>query len=271
MKFAIEKRPLVMGIINVTPDSFYSRSRVLNIPKAIDQAFRFIDEGADIIDVGGESTRPGSKPVTVDEEIKRVIPVIEGIRAKSEIPLSVDTYKPEVAEKAIEAGANIVNDISGLRFVEGLAELVARKKCYIILMHIRGKPENMQKYAKYRDVIGEIKSELQWSIDRARKAGIKNERIIVDPGIGFAKNPYHNLLIIKNLASIKELGYPVLIGLSRKSFLGHITGLEAEERLIPTVAANAISLYNGADIIRVHDVREAVLTVKVVHSICSCS
>lgn len=271
MKLINGGKPLVMGVVNVTPDSFYSGSRFYNTSRAIDQALRFIDEGADIIDVGGESTRPGSKPITVDEELRRVIPVIEGIRAKSNIPISIDTYKPGVAEKAIEFGANIVNDISGLRFEEGLGNIVAEKGVYLILMHIRGKPENMQEHASYKDLVGEIKSELLWSVKKAKSSGVSDERIIIDPGIGFAKKPHHNLLIIKNIPRIKELGYPVLIGLSRKSFLGHITGLEAGERLIPTIAANAISLYNGADIIRVHDVREAVLTVNVVHSIISCS
>ncbi len=265
-----DKKTLVMGVINVTPDSFYSGSRVFSASEAVERALHYEQLGADIIDVGGESTRPGSKGISADEELKRVIPVIEGIRKKSDIIISVDTHKPLVAERAIECGVQIINDISGLRFSNGIEQIVAKSGTYIILMHIRGKPFDMQKRALYYNVVEEVSDELDVSIKKALTAGIKRQRIILDPGIGFAKLAEHNLHLLKGLPYLKRKGYPILIGLSRKSFLGAYTNLEPEQRLIPTVAANAISIFQGADIIRVHDVKEAVETVKIVDAIKNC-
>ena len=256
-------KTLIMGVINVTSDSFYADSRVLNEEKAIERGLFFIESGADIVDIGGMSTRPGSESIDIEKELKRVIPVVKGIRSRSDVFLSVDTYNPEVAEQAVAQGADIINDISGLSFNNGLEEVVSHKGVYIILMHMRGKPADMQKRAVYNDVINEVLEELDISIVKALGAGINKEKIILDPGIGFAKLAEHNLTLLRNLPFLKEKGYPVIVGLSRKSFLGALTGLEPEERLIPTVAANAISIFQGVDIIRVHDVKEAVITAQI--------
>ena len=256
-------KTLIMGVINVTSDSFYADSRVLNEEKAIERGLFFIESGADIVDIGGMSTRPGSEAIDIEKELKRVIPVVKGIRSRSDVLLSVDTYNPEVAEQAVAQGADIINDISGLSFNNGLEEVVSQKGVYIILMHMRGKPADMQKRAVYNDVINEVLEELDISIAKALGAGIDKEKIILDPGIGFAKLAEHNLILLRNLPFLKEKGYPVIVGLSRKSFLGAITGLEPEERLIPTVAANAISIFQDVDIIRVHDVKEAVITAQI--------
>lgn len=261
------EKTLIMGIVNTTPDSFYPGSRVLDREKAVERALFYEELGADIVDIGGESTRPGSESINGDEERRRVIPVIEGIRKRSGILLSVDTYKPEVAEEAIRRGANIINDISGLTFNNGLEQVVSKTKAYIVLMHIRGTPKNMQKLVYYDDVTRDVSRELDLSIQKAIKAGIDRERIIIDPGIGFAKTAEQNIELIKNLPALKKKGYPVLVGLSRKSFLGEYTGLDEGERLIPTVAANAVLIFLGADIIRVHDVKEALYTVKIVDAI----
>ncbi|MBN2324427.1 MAG: dihydropteroate synthase [Spirochaetes bacterium] len=256
-----------MGIINVSPDSFFSGSRVYNTKRAVVRALRFEDLGADIIDVGGESTRPGASGIGIDEEKRRVLPVLEGIRKRSNVTLSVDTYKPDVAAEAIERGAAIVNDISGLRFEDGVGEVVSQAGVYIVLMHMRGRPRNMQQYTEYGNLIEDISGELDVSIDRAIEAGISKSRIIIDPGIGFAKTAEQNLQIIKHLELFKKKGYPLLVGLSRKSFLGASTGLKPEDRLVPTIAANAIAILHGADIIRVHDVKEAAETVKIADAV----
>lgn len=256
-------KTLIMGVINVTSDSFYADSRVLNEEKAIERGLFFIESGADIVDIGGMSTRPGSEAIDIEKELKRVIPVVKGIRSRSDVLLSVDTYNPEVAEQAVAQGVDIINDISGLSFNNGLEEVVSQKGVYIILMHMRGKPADMQKRAVYNDVINDVLEELDISIAKALGAGIDKEKIILDPGIGFAKLAEHNLILLRNLPFLKEKGYPVIVGLSRKSFLGAITGLEPEERLIPTVAANAISIFQDVDIIRVHDVKEAVITAQI--------
>jgi len=258
-----------MGIINVTPDSFYGGSRSRGVQEAVDKALRFEEQGADIIDIGGESTRPGSSAVPVDEEISRIIPVIDGIKKRTNCFISVDTYKASVAHRAADSGVHIINDISGLKSETSadLAHIVAERDKYIILMHMRGKPQNMQDFARYTDVLNQVSEELDESIRIAVQAGIAKERIIIDPGIGFAKNAEHNLSLLKHLPDLRCKGYPVLIGLSRKSFLKHYSGNDPEARLISTVAANAISIYQGADIIRVHDVQEAVETARLVDDI----
>ena len=266
-KLSFGGNTLIMGVINVTPDSFYKGSRVQQREAAIERALYFERAGAHIVDVGGVSTRPGAEEIDADEEAERVVPVIEGIKKKSDVLISVDTYRSAVARAAVECGARMVNDISGLRFDSTLPDIVRKNDVYIVLMHIRGKPAHMQERAVYRDMIAEILEELDFSVRTALGAGINPSRIILDPGIGFAKTAEHNLALIKYLPRIKEKGFPVLIGLSRKSFLGVYTGLEPDGRLVPTVAANAISIFQGADIIRVHDVEEAKYTAAIADAI----
>lgn len=265
----IGEKTLIMGIINVTPDSFYAGSRAGGVHEAVERAMRFEEEGVDILDIGGESTRPGSSPVSVDEEIRRVIPVIEQIKKKTRCYISVDTYRAPIAERATALGVQMINDISGLKS-EGsadLARIVAESGVYIVLMHLRGMPRNMQKFARYTDVCREVSDELDESLRNAASAGISKERIILDPGIGFAKNAIHNLSLIKCLPYLRRKGYPILVGLSRKSFLKPYSGDDPGDRLASTIAANAISIFQGADIIRVHDVREAVETARLVDDI----
>jgi dihydropteroate synthase len=262
-KLVFGTRTLVMGVINVTPDSFYAGSRVEGTAEAVKRALEFVDAGADIVDIGGVSTRPGAAEIPPSEEMERVVPAVEGIRRRSGVPISVDTNRPEIAEAAIERGADIVNDVTGLGSRRGLEAVVRSGGAYIVLMHMRGTPLTMQGLASYADVVAEVSRELDRSIAFALQAGIPEERIIVDPGIGFAKKAEHNLTLIKNLPVFKAKGYPLLVGLSRKSFLGALTGCPPEGRLVPTIAADAIAIFQGADIVRVHDVREAVLTAKV--------
>jgi dihydropteroate synthase len=226
-----------------------------------------IQAGADILDVGGESTRPGSDPVGAAEEIGRVVPVIERIRELSEVLVSIDTRKVEVAEKALEAGADLLNDISALRGGRPLAECLVRRDIPVILMHMRGEPKTMQENPRYGDAIGEITRELAGSIDFAHSCGIREDRIIIDPGIGFGKRVQDNLAILRDLGSLRTLGCPILIGLSRKSFIGAVLDKPVDQRLIGTVAAHMLALMNGADILRVHDVEEAVETVKMYEAI----
>ncbi len=260
-------RPLIMGILNVTPDSFFDGGRYLKKDEALQHALRMVEDGADIIDVGGESTRPFSEPVDVYEELKRVVPVIEAIRSRSNIVISIDTYRSEVAEKACNAGAEIVNDISGLGFDDKMAETIARLGAYAVIMHIKGTPRNMQKNPYYDDVISEIKSYFSERIEFARSRGMDDKKIILDPGIGFGKRVEDNLRIIKELRVFKELGMPLLIGTSMKSFIGTITDCELNERIDGTLASIAISLWNGADIIRVHDVKKASRVLRLVDAV----
>jgi dihydropteroate synthase len=260
-------RVLVMGTLNLTPDSFYDGGRYPTEAAAIAQALRMVAEGADIIDIGGESSRPGAWPVSVAEERERVIPVIEGIQKRSDILLSVDTTRAAVATEAIEAGASIVNDISALRFDPKMASVVVDRGVFIVLMHMKGRPETMQKSPFYSDPVEEIKAFLAERIEVAISAGIPTDKIIIDPGIGFGKRLSDNLAIIRGLPRFSALGAPILVGLSRKSFLGDILNLPTEERLEGTIAANAIAILNGADIIRVHDVKEGRRTADVVRAL----
>lgn len=243
-----------MGIVNVTPDSFYEGSRNLEVADAVACGQQLAKEGVDILDVGGESTRPGSVPVTADEEVARILPVIQALVKSVEVPISVDTYKSRVAEKALETGAQMVNDISGLRFDPELASVVKDFDAAIVLSHTRGRPESMQKLQPAADIIGEVLSGLKWSTERAMKAGIGREQIVIDPGIGFGKTARQNVLLINRLAELTALGYPVLVGPSRKSFLGRIIGGDQPgERLFGTAASVACSILRGAAIVRVHD------------------
>lgn len=247
-----------MGILNITPDSFSDGGKYFSkdilLQKAIADAVAMEKEGADFIDVGGESTRPGSRKISADEEMQRVIPVISEIKKHISIPISIDTYKSEVADEALKSGAVIVNDISGFQFDTKIAEVTRKHNASCILMHIKGTPQNMQINPVYIDVIADIKAYLNKSINIAQEAGI--EQIIVDPGIGFGKTFYHNIEIIKRLAEFKSLGYPLLLGLSKKRFINEIYKSSTEERDEGTMASNTVSIINGANIIRVHNVLE---------------
>lgn len=266
--FDFSKKTYIMGILNVTPDSFFDGGKYINLRKAVDRGLQLVEEGADIIDIGGESTRPGAEPISVDEELKRVIPVIENLSKKINIPISIDTYKAKVAEEAIKAGATIINDISGLRFDPQMPYIAAKYDTPVVIMHIKGTPKNMQINPLYDALIPEIMEYLRNSIVIAKNAGVKENRIIIDPGIGFGKKLEHNLLIIKKLKEFTSLGKPILIGVSRKSFIGKILGdAPVEHRLEGTMAAVAVSVINGANIVRVHDVKEIIKVVKVVDAI----
>jgi len=250
-------RPVLMGILNVTPDSFSDGGRYFDPDDAVAQAERMIEQGADIVDVGGESTRPGSAPVKEDEELRRIVPVIEGLTKRLDCPVSVDTSKSTVARRALELGAEIINDISGLRFDPGIGDLAAATGAGLVLMHIRGRPRTMQQDVHYDDLMGEIAAELERSVRQALTAGCRHEQLVVDPGIGFGKTAEHNLVIIDELERIARLGYPVLMGPSRKSFIGTTLGLDVGERVEASTAACVVGLLRGARIFRVHDVVEA--------------
>jgi len=271
-KFDLNKKTLIMGILNVTPDSFSDGGKFYSIEKAVQQAIKMEKQGADIIDIGGESTRPGAKKITIEEEIKRILPVIKQLKNKIEIPISIDTYKSEVAKKTIEYGANMINDITALRGDKKLAEIISDYDLPVSLMHMKGTPENMQKNPEYANVIKEIKEFLQHRAEYAITKGIKKENIIIDPGIGFGKRTgkgiEDNIEIIKKLEKIKKLGYPVLIGASRKTFIGNIgnnkESLKINERLEGSLAAACVAVINGADILRVHDVLQTKKCIKIV-------
>jgi len=256
-------RVLVMGIVNVTPDSFYDGGRFSHPEDAIEQGLRMADEGADIVDVGGESTRPGSRSISVQEEMDHVLPVVEGIRRRSPVHVSIDTTKADVAGEAVSLGAGIINDISALRFDERMAAVAARAGAFVVLMHMQGSPETMQQEPTYTDVSEEIRSFLVERIRAAVEAGIAEESIFIDPGIGFGKTLNHNLTVLRNLARLADLGRPVLVGLSRKSFLGAILDAPSDERIEGTIVANTAAILNGASIIRVHDAKEGRRTADV--------
>jgi len=247
---------LVMGVLNLTPDSFHDGGSYPTHKAAVNRALEMVEEGADIIDIGGESTRPGAAPVSEREELGRVLPVIKGIRKQSEIMLSIDTTKATVAAEAIACGTTIVNDISALRSDPGMARVIARNKVFVVLMHMQGTPRTMQHNPTYDDPVREISDFLRKRIRVALGASIPSRRIIVDPGIGFGKKLEHNLVILQNLNRFAALEVPILVGLSRKSFIEQILGSSAEDRLTGTIAANAIAVANAANIIRVHDVKE---------------
>ena len=257
----------VMGILNITPDSFYDGKRYNTVKNAVDHALKMVEEGADIIDVGGESTRPGAHPVSEAEELKRIIPLIKILSKQIQKPISIDTYKAKVAENAIDAGASIVNDIGGLLMDKHMAKVAAEAKVPVIIMHKKGKPRTMQKYPIRKNVMSEIMSYLRKSISRAINAGIDEDKIILDPGIGFGKTLHQNLEILKRLKEFKNMGFPILIGTSRKKFIGTILKLSVQERLYGTLATLAIAVMNGAHIVRVHDVREAVQVVRICDAI----
>jgi len=246
----------IMGVLNVTPDSFSDGGAFAEKEKAVERAFEMVEQGADIIDIGGESTRPGSERISETEELERVIPVISELVGKISVPVSIDTYKSVVASQAIRNGAEIVNDISGLRFDEGMKKVIAETNAGIIIMHMLGNPRNMQKEPSYKDTVQEIYDFLKQRTEYAMSAGIEKERIIVDPGIGFGKRVSDNFEILDRCGEFKSLEFPILIGASRKSFIGKTLGLPVKERLSGSLASCAVAIEEGVDILRVHDVYE---------------
>jgi dihydropteroate synthase len=264
------EKTLVMAILNVTPDSFSDGGKFSSIDAALKHAEFLIEEGADILDIGGESTRPTSARVSVEEETRRVVPIIEAVGKRFDIPISIDTSKSEVAEEAVEAGAEVVNDVSGLRFDERIAAVAARTNAGLILMHLRGDFETMHKQPPVENILREVSDGLRWSVERAESYKIKKENIALDVGIGFSKTFEQNLELIArlNLLRAEFSDFPMLVGASRKSFIGKILNdAPVEERLQGSLAAAAIAVWNGANIVRVHDVRATVETLKVVDRI----
>ena len=261
------ERPLVMGILNITPDSFSDGGAFFDTQKAVDHALFMAEAGADIVDIGGESSRPGSEPISLDQELQRVLPVLEQIRRDSDIPVSIDTTKSEVARRALEAGASIVNDISALRNDEAIGKAAAEHNAYLVLMHTRGTPRNMQSDTHYDDIIGEILSFLSDAAKMATEMGVSPDRIIIDPGIGFGKSVDGNFTILKNLHRFIELGYPLMVGASRKSFIGNSLDLDITQRLEGSIAAACYAVLNGADIVRVHDVPETRRALAIIEKI----
>jgi dihydropteroate synthase len=256
-----------MGILNLTPDSFSEDGIYGDIARALEQAQGMVEEGADIIDIGGESTRPGAIPVGLEEEVKRTIPLIKKLAKTTKTPISIDTRKSEVALRALDNGASIINDISGLEFDSQMIDVAVRYNAAVVIMHIKGTPHSMQQNPVYENLIEEIIKKLSQLVRKAEERGIKKEDIIVDPGIGFGKTFEHNLEILNNLSRFKILGKPILIGVSRKSFIGNILGKGPQERIFGSIAAATLAIRNGADIIRVHDVEEMKEAAKVVDAI----
>jgi dihydropteroate synthase len=277
--FNWHERTTIMGIINATPDSFSGDGLLSDenlVARALARARQFVADGADILDVGGESTRPGSTPITADLEKARILPLIAAIRAEMDIPISVDTYRAEVAAAALDAGANWVNDVWGLRMDPDMAGLVAERGCPVVIMHNRSKPKNVEQETRlggryvgvaYEDLLTDIRRELEESIDLALAAGVGREQIIIDPGIGFGKTVSQNLTLLDRLDYFEALGFPILLGPSRKSFIGYTLDLPPEERVEGTAAAIAIGIDRGADIIRVHDVKQMVRVARMTDAI----
>ena len=246
-------RTIVMGVVNVTPDSFSDGGAFEDTAAAIAHGGALVTEGADIVDVGGESTRPGAAPVPAKQEAARVLPVVRALAGA--VTVSVDTFKAEVAAAALDAGAEIVNDVSGGTLDPELLRVVAAHRAYVILGHLRGTPAEMQAHARYTDVVREVMAELSERVDAALSAGVPAARVLVDPGLGFAKTGAHNLELLARLGELRALGCPIVVGASRKSFLGALTGRAVDDRELPTAAANTAAILNGANIVRVHDVR----------------
>ncbi|MBU1064206.1 dihydropteroate synthase [bacterium] len=265
--FNFKKKTAVMGILNITPDSFSDGGKHLGFEDAVASGLQMEQDGADIIDIGGESTRPGAEPLDLETELNRVIPVIEALRKKTDIPISIDTYKSAVARKALEAGADLVNDISGMTFDPQMADTVAEFNAAVCLMHIKGTPRNMQVDPQYENLIDEILHFLNNSVKSALNAGIHRNKILIDPGIGFGKTVADNYTILRYLKEFESLGQPILIGLSRKSLIGKVLDLPMDQRLEGSLAGLAAAIINGASIVRVHDVQESVRAVTIADTI----
>ncbi|MEW6127696.1 MAG: dihydropteroate synthase [Acidobacteriota bacterium] len=262
-ELALGERTLIVGVLNVTPDSFSDGGKNFDTSRAIERALEMQEEGADIIEIGGESTRPNSERIQLVEELQRLLPVLEGLRGKLSVPVSVDTYKSAVAREAIARGAKIINDVSALRFDEVIACVVAESGAALVLMHMRGEPATMQKIAPSRDIFAEIKNDMRVAIHKAQTHGVKREQLIFDPGIGFGKTLEQNLEILNGLESFADLDLPLMIGTSRKSFIGKLTGRVEQERVFGTAASVAIAIARGAHFVRVHDVKEIADVVKI--------
>lgn len=259
--------PKVMGILNVTPDSFSDGGNFSQIDLALEHAFKLIEEGADLLDIGGESTRPNAAPVSLQEELDRVIPIIETlVSQRINIPISIDTYKPEVMRAGITAGASMVNDVNALQQA-GALDVIASKNVGVCLMHMQGTPQTMQINPHYVDVVNEVSDFLLTRIQACTQAGIAKNRLLIDPGFGFGKTRAHNITLIQEFNTLTQLGYPMLVGLSRKSVLGQLTGSDVESRLYASIAAAVISAMKGAKIMRVHDVKATVEALKVVAAV----
>lgn len=256
----------VMGVLNVTPDSFYDGGEYERVERAVEKGVSMSESGADIIDIGGESTRPGSERISIKEELERIIPVIERLDERVDSLISVDTYKPEVAEKAVEAGADLINDVFGLR-KDGMPEKISELEVPIVIMHMQGEPKNMQKNIHYENVIDEIYSYFDERIEIAKENGIDEDKIIIDPGIGFGKKLSHNLEIIDRLDEFRSLGNPILLGASRKSFLGNILDKSAEDRLYGSLAVAALAVEKGVSILRVHDPMETKDVIRTIEAL----
>jgi dihydropteroate synthase len=255
-KFNLHEKALILGVLNVTPDSFSDGGKCFDCEAAVHHALRMEAEGADIIDIGGESTRPYSTPVSEEEELRRVIPVIEGIRRHSAIPISIDTTKAVVARRAVGAGADMLNDISGLTRDREMLNVLRNNNLPVIIMHSKGTPAEMQLDPHYDDLMGEISQFLGTQAELALAAGAQADGVFIDPGIGFGKTVEHNFTLLQKLGELRELGYPVAVGPSRKSFIGRALGLDIGERLEATLAAAAVAICNGASMVRLHDIRE---------------
>src|SRR5262245_7065538 len=261
------RRTLLMGIINVTPDSFYDGGKRLDPNRAVAGGIALVESGADIIDIGGESTRPGEAAVSLEEELQRVLPVIQGLRRNVKVPISIDTYKAQVARAALIEGADIVNDISALRFDSQMAVLVAVEKVPVVLMHMQGTPQTMQAEPCYNNVLQEVREFLTTQVRFAIEAGVDRENIIIDPGIGFGKTLEHNLTLLKGLPALASVGQALLVGVSRKAFIGKILGVDPDERLEGSLAAATAAVFGGAHIIRAHDVKETRKAIQVTDAI----
>ena len=263
----LDRGPLVMGVLNVTPDSFSDGGRYLDPDAAVEHAIEMVEQGADLIDVGAESSRPGSDPVSPDEEIRRLIPVVRELCRRTSIPISVDTTKAVVAKRALDAGAAMINDISALRFDPGMGKVVAQEQAGLVLMHMQGTPKTMQRAPQYTDVVREVTNFLEERVRQAVAAGVLQDHIIIDPGIGFGKTPAHNLQLLAHLHELLTLGLPVLVGVSRKAFIGEVLEGPVADRLAGTAAAVAVAILHGATMVRVHDVKEMRDVAKIVHAI----
>ncbi|MDD8014825.1 MAG: dihydropteroate synthase [Acidobacteriota bacterium] len=268
-EYILGERTWIMGVINVTPDSFSDGGKFFEMEKAVERGLQMAEDGADILDIGGESTRPGSAPVPEEEEIRRVVPVIRALRLSTDRLISIDTTKAGVAKAALDEGADIINDISALGFDPGMADVVGGEQAPVILVHMQGTPRTMQVAPHYQDVLGEIKDFFRRKIEEARGRGIQRDRVIIDPGIGFGKRLKDNLVLINHLNSFEDLDCPILMGVSRKHFIGKILDLPAGERLEGTLAAAVMCVVRGAHILRVHDVRETRRAVAVAEAILS--
>jgi dihydropteroate synthase len=255
---ALGRRTLVAGVLNVTPDSFSDGGLNLDPARAIERALEIVAEGADILEIGGESTRPGSDGVSAKEELARVLPVLEGLSGRLRIPIAIDTTKSEIARIALDLGASIINDVSALRFDSEMANLAARESAVLVLMHMRGIPSVMQNLEPSADIFAEIESDLGQAIDAATSAGVARDKLIIDPGIGFGKTMEQNLDILKHLDRIESIGLPIMIGTSRKAFIGRLTGHPEGDRVFGTAASVVVAILHGAHMVRVHDVKEMV-------------